>query len=41
VGIAETTCRHWTRADVQLPPAELAKAVSDLAWAGLRGLRAD
>ena len=40
VGIAETTCRHWIHADVQLPPAELAKAVSDLAWAGLRGLRA-
>jgi AcrR family transcriptional regulator len=40
VGIAETTCRHWIAADLDLPPAELARAVSDLAWAGLRGLRA-
>ena len=40
VGIAETTCRHWIAADLDLPPAQLARAVSDLAWAGLRGLRA-
>ena len=41
VGIAETTCRHWIAADLVLPSAELAQAVSDLAWAGLRGLRVD
>jgi AcrR family transcriptional regulator len=41
VGIAETTCRHWVHADLALPPAALAQAVSELAWAGLRGLRAD
>ena len=39
VGIAETTCRHWLTADLDLPPEQLAQAVSDLAWAGLRGLR--
>jgi len=39
VGIAETTCRHWLAADLDLPPEQLAQAVSDLAWAGLRGLR--
>ena len=41
VGIGETTCRHWIAADLDLPPAELAQGVADLAWAGLRGLRAD
>jgi AcrR family transcriptional regulator len=41
VGIGETTCRHWIAADLDLTPADLAQAVSDLAWAGLRGLRAD
>jgi len=40
VGIAETTCRHWVTANLVHTPGELAKAVADLAWAGLRGLRA-
>lgn len=40
VGIAETTCRHWIAADLDLPAADLAQGVADLAWAGLRGLRA-
>ncbi len=41
VGIGETTCRHWIAADLDLAPADLAQGVADLAWAGLRGLRAD
>ena len=40
VGIAETTCRHWLTADLAHTPDALARAVADLAWAGLRGLRA-
>ncbi len=41
VGIAETTCRHWIAADLDLPAGDLAQGVADLAWAGLRGLRVD
>jgi len=41
VGIGETTCRHWIANDLDLAPADLAQGVADLAWAGLRGLRAD
>jgi AcrR family transcriptional regulator len=41
VGISETTCRHCIDAELDLPTAELAQAVADLAWAGLRGLRTD
>jgi AcrR family transcriptional regulator len=41
VGIGETTCRHWIANDLDLTPADLAQSVADLAWAGLRGLRAD
>ena len=41
VGIAETTCRHWIAADLDLPAGDLAQGVADLAWAGLRGLRRD
>ncbi len=41
VGITETTCRHWVAADLDLSAEELAQTASDLAWAGLRGLRAD
>jgi hypothetical protein len=41
VGIGETTCRHWIAADLDFPAGELAQAVADLAWAGLRGLRVD
>ena len=40
VGIAETTCRHWLAADLEVSPEALAQAVADLSWAGLRGLRA-
>lgn len=39
VGIAETTCRHWLVSDLDLGPDDLAQQVSELAWAGLRGLR--
>jgi len=41
VGIAETTCRHWLASDLDLAPEELAQRASQLAWAGLRGLRTD
>ena len=41
VGLAEGTSRHWIAADLQLDPAEAAAAVADLAWRGLRGIRAD
>jgi len=41
VGISETTCRHWLAHQIDLTPDELAHQVADLAWAGLRGLRAD
>jgi AcrR family transcriptional regulator len=40
VGLSETTSRHWLRHDLDLTPTELARQVSDLAWGGLRGLRA-
>jgi AcrR family transcriptional regulator len=40
VGIAETTCRHWLANDLALNGDELAQQVAELAWAGLRGLRA-
>jgi AcrR family transcriptional regulator len=40
VGMAETTCRHWLSEDVELNVDELAQQVAELAWAGLRGLRA-
>jgi AcrR family transcriptional regulator len=41
VGITETTCRHWIAADLDVGSADLAQTAADLAWAGLRGLRAD
>ncbi len=41
VGITETTCRHWEAADLDLSADDLAQGAADLAWAGLRGLRAD
>jgi len=40
VGLAERTCRYWLTQSVDLTPDELADQVADLAWAGLRGLRA-
>ena len=39
VGLAEGTCRHWLLHDVDVDPAVLASQVSQLAWAGLRGVR--
>ncbi|MCX7621322.1 MAG: TetR/AcrR family transcriptional regulator [Acidimicrobiales bacterium] len=39
VGLAETTCRHWLNGRIKLDVDELADQVSELAWAGLRGLR--
>jgi AcrR family transcriptional regulator len=40
VGLAETTSRHWLSNDLDLDAAQLAQQCADLAWAGLRGLRA-
>jgi AcrR family transcriptional regulator len=40
VGLAETTSRHWLSNDVDLDAEQLAQQCADLAWAGLRGLRA-
>lgn len=48
VGIAEVTCRHWIAADLAAgragpSPGEadgLARQAAELAWTGLRGLRA-
>lgn len=40
VGLAETTSRHWLAHDLDVDAAELAQHCADLAWAGLRGLRA-
>ena len=38
VGLAEGTSRHWLRSHGPGDPAELAARVSELAWAGLRGI---
>ena len=40
VGLAETTSRHWLSNDLELDAGQLAQQCADLAWAGLRGLRA-
>jgi AcrR family transcriptional regulator len=40
VGLAETTSRHWLSNDLDLDAGQLAQQCADLAWAGLRGLRA-
>jgi AcrR family transcriptional regulator len=40
VGLAEASCRLWLREGLELSADELADQVSELAWAGLRGLRA-
>jgi AcrR family transcriptional regulator len=39
VGLAESTSRHWIEGEQSTDPDELAARVSELAWAGLRGLR--
>lgn len=39
VGMAEAACRYWLANDVEVDPATLAAEVSQLAWAGLRGIR--
>ncbi|CAA9211593.1 MAG: Transcriptional regulator, AcrR family [uncultured Acidimicrobiales bacterium] len=39
VGLAESTSRRWLAQDLDLDPDLLARQVSDLAWAGLRGVR--
>jgi AcrR family transcriptional regulator len=38
VGLAEGTCRHWLVDGGQGDPVTLADQVSELAWAGLRGI---
>lgn len=40
VGLAETTSRHWLSNDLVVDVDQLAQQCADLAWAGLRGLRA-
>lgn len=39
VGMAEGACRYWLANDVEVDPARLAAEISQLAWAGLRGIR--
>jgi AcrR family transcriptional regulator len=39
VGLAEGSCRYWLLHDVEVDPATLASQVSQVAWAGLRGVR--
>ena len=39
VGMAETTGRHWIAEGATGEPEHLAARLSDLAWAGLRGIR--
>jgi AcrR family transcriptional regulator len=39
VGLAEGASRYWLRHPVEVDPATLADEVSQLAWAGLRGIR--
>ncbi|MBA2280158.1 MAG: TetR/AcrR family transcriptional regulator [Actinomycetota bacterium] len=39
VGLAEGTCRHWLRSAPPSDPDVLAAQVSELTWAGLRGIR--
>lgn len=38
VGMAESACRYWLANDVDVDAATLADEVSELAWAGLRGV---
>ena len=38
VGLAESSCRYWLQFEVDIDPDELASQVSQLAWAGLRGV---
>ncbi|MHB8664273.1 MAG: TetR/AcrR family transcriptional regulator [Acidimicrobiales bacterium] len=41
VGLAEGTSRDLVKREVDLDPDRLASRVAELAWAGLRGIRAD
>ena len=38
VGLAESSCRYWLLHEVDVDPTTLAAQVSQLAWAGLRGV---
>lgn len=38
VGMAEGACRRWMESPKPVEPNELAREVSELAWAGLRGV---
>jgi AcrR family transcriptional regulator len=38
VGMAESACHYWLGNDVDVDPTTLAAEVSQLAWAGLRGV---
>lgn len=39
VGLAEGACRHWLTQGIDVDSSTLAGEVSQLAWAGLRGVR--
>jgi AcrR family transcriptional regulator len=39
VGLVEGTSRYWLRHGIEVDPDTLAAEVSQLAWAGLRGIR--
>lgn len=41
VGLAEGSCRYWLAHAVDVDATTLATEVSQLAWAGLRGIRTD
>lgn len=41
VGLAEGTGRHWVAHDLDLDPEVVARRTALMAWAGLRGVRAD
>lgn len=41
VGLAEGTSRHWNADALDLDPGDIARKVAELAWGGLRGIRAD
>lgn len=41
VGLAEGTSRHWQTDDLDLDPDDVAVRVAEMAWSGLRGIRAD
>ena len=41
VGMIEGASTHWLSSDVKTDPQELTRALADLAWRGLRGVKVD